>query len=203
MESTSVITASTTPIPSNLQVRILSFPYHSMLLLSNQPSEAKAVTSNRHSLVAFHPNESPWCSWTTGHSVNQPPTPSPFQTNRDPLNPFPARPQVRWGVCEEWNPVVWRVESRNLWVSFSQNASGSLIDGFSMLCRVHWSTDRVVGELRTLTSHAGLLPHHSSGDEKSDGPTARSWFIRKIVGEQQGLVLRTLVSKLKLFDSMG
>ena len=40
----------------------------------------------------------------------------------------------------------------------------------------------MVGELRTLTSHAGLLPHHSSGEEKSDGSTARSWFIRKIVG---------------------
>ena len=40
----------------------------------------------------------------------------------------------------------------------------------------------MVGELRTLTSHAGLLSHHSSGEEKSDGSTARSWFIRKIVG---------------------
>ena len=40
----------------------------------------------------------------------------------------------------------------------------------------------MVGELRTLTSHAGLLPHHSSGEEESDGSTARSRFIRKIVG---------------------
>ena len=40
----------------------------------------------------------------------------------------------------------------------------------------------MVGELRTLTSHAGLLSHHSSGEEKSDGSTARSRFIRKIVG---------------------
>ena len=40
----------------------------------------------------------------------------------------------------------------------------------------------MVGELRTLTSHAGLLPHHSSGEEKSDGSTACSRFIRKIVG---------------------
>ena len=40
----------------------------------------------------------------------------------------------------------------------------------------------MVGELRTLTSHAGLLPHHSSGEEDSDGSTARSRFIRKIVG---------------------
>ena len=40
----------------------------------------------------------------------------------------------------------------------------------------------MVGELRTLTSHAGLLPHHSSGEEKSDGSTARPRFIRKIVG---------------------
>ena len=40
----------------------------------------------------------------------------------------------------------------------------------------------MVGELRTLTSHAGLLPHHSSGEEDSDGSTACSRFIRKIVG---------------------
>ena len=40
----------------------------------------------------------------------------------------------------------------------------------------------MVGELRTLTSHAGLLPRHSSGEEKSDGSTACSRFIRKIVG---------------------
>ena len=40
----------------------------------------------------------------------------------------------------------------------------------------------MVGELRTLTSHAGLLPHHSSGEEKSDRSTARPRFIRKIVG---------------------
>ena len=40
----------------------------------------------------------------------------------------------------------------------------------------------MVGELRTLTFHAGLLPHHSSGEEDSDGSTARSRFIRKIVG---------------------
>ena len=32
-------------------------------------------------------------------------------------------------------------------------------------------------ELRTLTSHAGLLPHHSSGEEKSDGSTARSFSL--------------------------
>jgi len=125
--------------------------------------------------------------WTLSQST----TISLTVSNRVPLNPFPARQQVRGGV--------WRVESRNLWVSFSENASGSLIN------IVHWSTDRVVGELRTLTSHAGLLSHHLSGEEDSDGPTARSsrsWFIRKIVREQQGLVSRALVSKLTRFDSM-
>ena len=40
----------------------------------------------------------------------------------------------------------------------------------------------MIGELRTLTFHAGLLPHHSSGEEDSDGSTACSRFIRKIVG---------------------
>ena len=137
MESNSVLAAFSGPIPSNPQVIILPFPHHSMLLLSNQSSDAKASTSNPHSLVSFLPNKSPWCSWTTEHSVKQPPSPSPFQTNRVPFNPFPARPQITGGV--------WRVEFRNLWVSFSQNASRSLIN------IVHWSTDRVVGELRTLT----------------------------------------------------
>ena len=50
MVSNSVITASATPIPSNPQVPILPFPHPSMLLLSNQPSEAKAITSNPHPL---------------------------------------------------------------------------------------------------------------------------------------------------------
>ena len=53
MESNSVIIASTGPIPSNPQVRILPFPHHSMLLLSNQPSEAIADTSNPHPLFPF------------------------------------------------------------------------------------------------------------------------------------------------------
>ena len=107
---------------------------HSPISLSFDAAALEsAIRSNSNYIkspcpVSSLPNESPRCSWTTKHSVNQPPTPSPFQTNRDPLIPFPVRPQVRWGVCEEWNPVVWRVESHNLWVSFSQNASGSLIN---------------------------------------------------------------------------
>ena len=189
MESTSVVTASNTPIPSNPQVPILSFPHHSMLLLSNHTSEAEAITSNPHPLVSSLPNESPWCSWTTEHSVNQPPTPSPFQTSKVPLNPFPVRPQITRGV--------WRVEARNLRVSFSRNASGSLIN------IVHGSTDRVVGELRTLTSHAGLLPHHSSGEEDSDGSTARSRFIRKIVGIHVQRYLRSGILTETVGDEDG
>ena len=50
MESNSVIGASNTPIPSNPQVRILSFPHHSMLLLLNPSSDAKAITFNPHPL---------------------------------------------------------------------------------------------------------------------------------------------------------
>ena len=52
----------------------------------------------------------------------------------------------------------------------------------------------MVGELRTLTSHAGLLPHHSSGEEKSDGSTvrsSRSRFIRKIVGTHGRIYLNS------------
>ena len=53
MESNSVIPASTTPIPSNPQVRILSFPHHSMLLLwritsvlEKKPSSTSHVVSS-------------------------------------------------------------------------------------------------------------------------------------------------------------
>ena len=55
----------------------------------------------------------------------------------------------------------------------------------------------MVGELRTLTSHAGLLPHHSSGEEDSDGSTARSWthgrrylnsgMLTETVGDEDGI----------------
>ena len=52
----------------------------------------------------------------------------------------------------------------------------------------------MVGELCTLTSHAGLLPRHSNGEEDSDGSTARSSrsrFIRKIVGTHGRRYLRS------------
>ena len=45
-----IITASSTPIPSSPQVVIFSSHYHSMLLLSNHTSEAKAVMHSPHSL---------------------------------------------------------------------------------------------------------------------------------------------------------
>ena len=167
MESNSINTASITPIPSTPQVRILPFPHHSMLLLSNHTSDAKAVTSNPHLLFLL--------SLTNRLDDYKP-------LNTQSINrqlPHHFKQGSTHSISSEttdYGRSVWRVESRNLWVSFSRNASGSLID------IVHLPTDRVVGELRTLTSHAGLLPHHSSGEEKSDGPTARSRFIRKIVG---------------------
>ena len=57
----------------------------------------------------------------------------------------------------------------------------------------------MVGELRTLTSHAGLLPHHPSGEEKSDGSTAHSRFIRKIVGTHG----RRYLNKGMLTETVG
>ena len=94
MESTSVITASTTPIPSNPQVPILPFPHHSMLLLSNQPSDANASTSNPHPLFPL--------SLTNRLDAHEPlntrsiaiaflPSPSPFLTYS---HSFPVTPQV-------------------------------------------------------------------------------------------------------------
>ena len=35
-------------------------------------------------------------------------------------------------------------------------------------------------------SHAGLLPHHSSGEEKSDGSTARSFSLTVYPKDRQG-----------------
>ena len=165
MKSTSVITASVTPIPSNPQVITLSFPHHSMLLLSNQSSEVKAVTSNPHSLFPFSLTNRLDAHETLSQSTANSLTVSNKQGSTHSIS----------SETTDYGRSVWRVESRNLWVSFSQNASGSLIN------IVHLSTDRVVGELRTLTSHVWLLSHHSSGEEKSDGSTAHSWFIRKIV----------------------
>ena len=43
MESNSVMVASATRIPSNLQVCMMSSHHYSILLLSNQSSEAKAI----------------------------------------------------------------------------------------------------------------------------------------------------------------
>ena len=111
MESTSVVTASATPIPSNPQVPILPFPHHSMLLLSNHTSEAKAITSNPHPLFPL--------SLTNRLDVHEPPNTQ--STNRQ----FPHRfKQARFHSihfqrdhrlreeCEEWNPVTY--ESRSL-----------------------------------------------------------------------------------------
>ena len=61
----------------------------------------------------------------------------------------------------------------------------------------------MVGELRTLTSHAGLLPHHSSGEEDSDGSTARSRFIRKIVGIHVQRYLRSGILTETVGDEDG
>ena len=173
MESNSVITASTTPIQFTPQVPILPFPHHSMLLLSNQPSETKASTSNPHPLFLLS---------LTNRLDDYKPSNTQSINHQLPHRFKQGSTQSISSETTDYGRRVWRVESRNLWVSFSQNASESLIN------IVHLPTDRVVGELRTLTSHAGHLPHHSSGEEDSDGSTARSRFIRKIVGEQQGLV---------------
>ena len=61
----------------------------------------------------------------------------------------------------------------------------------------------MVGELRTLTSHAGLLPHHSSGEEDSDGSTACSRFIRKIVGIHVQRYLRSGILTETVGDEDG
>ena len=110
MESTSVL-ASITPIPSNPQVRILPFPHHSMLLLSNHTSEAEAVTSNPHPLFllsltnCLDDYESP-----NAQSINRQ-LPHRFKQTRFHSFHFQRDHRLR-EECEEWNPVT--CESRSL-----------------------------------------------------------------------------------------
>ena len=111
MKSTSVVTASNTPIPSNPQVLILSFPHHSMLLLLNQPSEAYVITSNPHPLFLLSltnrldAHESP-----NTQSINRQ-LPHRFKQTRFHSIHFQRDHRLR-EECEEWNPVTY--ESRSL-----------------------------------------------------------------------------------------
>ena len=132
--------ASVSPIPSNPQVRILPFPHHSMLLLSNQPSDAKASTSNPRPLFPF--------SLTNRLDAHE--SPNTQSTNRQLPHRFKQarfhsihfqRDHRLGEECEEWNSVT--CESRSL----------ETPPEASLICFMHGSTDRVVGELRTLTSH--------------------------------------------------
>ena len=103
-------------LPLHLFPPILKYPFSHFLIIRCCCSRISHQRQKQLRLipipVSFLPNKSPWCSWTTEHSVKQPPTPSPFQTNKVPFNPFPVRPQITRGVCEEWNPVT--CESRSL-----------------------------------------------------------------------------------------
>ena len=110
MESTSVLGASITPIPSNPQVPILPFPHHSMLLLSNQPSEVKASTSNPHLLFLLSlTNRLDAHEPLNTQSINRQ---LPHHFKQTGFHSFPMRPQITGGVFEEWNPVT--CESRSL-----------------------------------------------------------------------------------------
>ena len=109
MESTSVITASVTPIPSNPQVPILPFPYHSMLLLSNQSSEA--VTSNPHPLFLLSlTNRLDAHEPLNAQSINRQ-LPHRFKQTGFHSIHFQRDHRLR-EECEEWNPVT--CESRSL-----------------------------------------------------------------------------------------
>ena len=111
MESTSVRTASTTPIPYNPQVRILPFPHPSMLLLSNQPSEAKAITSNPHPLFPLSlTNRLDAHEPLNTQSINRQ-LPHCFKQARFQSIHFQRDHRLR-EECEEWNPVTY--ESRSL-----------------------------------------------------------------------------------------
>ena len=80
-----------------------------MLLLSNQQSDAKAIMSNPHLLFLL--------SLTNRLDAHEPLNTQSINRQiphhyKVPFNPFPMRPQITRGVCEEWNPVT--CESRSL-----------------------------------------------------------------------------------------
>ena len=103
--------ASRTLIPSNPQVIILSFPYHSMLLLSNQPSETKASTSNPHSLFLLSlTNRLDAHEPLNTQSINRQ-LPHHFKQTRFHSIHFQWDHRLR-EECEKWNPVT--CESRSL-----------------------------------------------------------------------------------------
>ena len=111
MESTSIIYASTTPIHSNPQVRILSFPHHSMLLLSNHTSETIASTSNPHPLFLLSlTNRLDAHEPLSTQSINRQ---LPHRFKQTGIHSFHFQRDHRLREeCEEWNPVT--CESRSL-----------------------------------------------------------------------------------------
>ena len=106
-----MLTASATPIPSNPQVPILPFHHHSMLLLSNHTSEAKAITSNSHPLFPFSLTN----LLDVHESLNTQSTNRqlPHRFKQTGFHSFHYQWDHRLGEeCEEWNPVTY--ESRSL-----------------------------------------------------------------------------------------
>ena len=112
MESTSVVTAYGASIPSNPQVRILSFPHHSMLLLSNHTSEAEAITSNPHSLFLLSLTNRLDAHEPLNTQSNNRQLPHRFKQARFHSIHFQRDHRLREEECEEWNPVTY--ESRSL-----------------------------------------------------------------------------------------
>ena len=105
------MTASNTPIPSNPQVLILPFPHHSMLLLSNQLSETKAITSNPHPLFLLSlTNRLDAHEPLNAQSINRQ-LPHHFKQAGIHSIHFQRDHRLR-EECEEWNPVT--CESRSL-----------------------------------------------------------------------------------------
>ena len=70
-------------LPLHLFPPILKYPFSPFLIIRCCGSRIIHQTQKQLRLIPIPvsslPNKSPWCSWTTEHSVNQPPTPSPLQ----------------------------------------------------------------------------------------------------------------------------
>ena len=149
---------------------LLFVSHHVMLLLSNRSLKAKVITYNPHHLfflsITIHLGDY--------YSLNN----QLYNHNRICVIALNYEMQ---GFTHSFSGETRRlrkgyVKSRIPWVSFSQNASGSLINVFHKL---QWLTNRVVGKLLTLTSLRLTSLLSFEWYNKYGHPITHSWFIYK------------------------
>lgn len=149
---------------------LLFVSHHVMLLLSNRSLKAKVITYNPHHLfflsITIHLGDY--------YSLNN------QLYNHHRICVIALNYEMQ-GFTHSFSGETRRlrkgyVKSRIPWVSFSQNASGSLINVFHKL---QWLTNRVVGKLLTLTSLRLTSLLSFEWYNKYGHPITHSWFTYK------------------------